>query len=133
MLEFLVGIDALTVAVSKDSFVDELTRSQLIAIFTGEVTQWNEVNAEWPAATIQLFTPGTDSGTFDFFGEAVLGTKGLTSEATLPRCPQHDQREQLYPLGAFRRENAIFTSASPTSSGKGHAQTVALANDDLRR
>ena len=60
VLEFLVGIDALTVAVSKDSFVDELTRSQLIAIFTGEVTQWNEVNAEWPAATKLVVFPVYD-------------------------------------------------------------------------
>lgn len=77
VLEFLVGIDALTVAVSQDSPVDQLTHSQLIDIFTGAVTTWDQVNPDWPAEAIQLYTPGTDSGTFDFFGEAVLGTAGV--------------------------------------------------------
>ena len=80
VLEFKVGIDAITIAVKKDSFVSELKRSELIAIFTGEVTKWNEINEEWPAEDIQLFIPGTDSGTFDFFGEAVLGTKAQYAE-----------------------------------------------------
>ena len=77
VLEFLIGIDALTVAVKKGSFVEELKRSDLFNIFTGAVTTWNEVNPEWPAEQIALYTPGVDSGTFDFFGEAVLGTKGV--------------------------------------------------------
>ena len=80
VLPFQIGIDALTVAVSQDSPVSELTHSQLIDIFTGVVTTWDQVNPEWPAETIQLFTPGTDSGTFDFFGEAVLGTKGAYAD-----------------------------------------------------
>jgi len=81
VLEFYIGVDALTVAVSTENdFVTELKRSDLLKIFTGEVTMWNEVNPEWPAEAIQLFTPGTDSGTFDFFGEAVLGTRGQYAE-----------------------------------------------------
>jgi phosphate binding protein len=81
VLEFRVGTDALTVVVNKDNdFVTELKRSELIKIFTGEVNQWNEINPDWPAEAIQLFTPGTDSGTFDFFGEAVLGTEGIYAE-----------------------------------------------------
>lgn len=76
VLAFQVGIDAMAVTVRSDSPVDQLKRSELIAIFTGAVTQWNEINPEWPADRIQLFSPGTDSGTFDYFGEAVLGDKG---------------------------------------------------------
>jgi phosphate binding protein len=80
VVEFYIGIDALTVAVSKESPVEQLKRSELYAIFTGAVTMWNEVNPEWPAEAIELYTPGVDSGTFDFFGEAVLGTKGPYAE-----------------------------------------------------
>ena len=136
VLEFLVGIDALTVAVSKDSFVDELTRSQLIAIFTGEVTQWNEVNAEWPAATIQLFTPGTDSGTFDFFGEAVLGTKGAYKgrearfAALLAPNPTTSENDYTLIEGVRGSENAIgYFGFAYFVENEDTLKAVALAND----
>jgi phosphate binding protein len=72
-IEFLVGIDALTVVVSRENtFVDNLSLEQLAGIFGGTLTNWNQVDASYPDAPIQLFSPGTDSGTFDFFVEEVL-------------------------------------------------------------
>lgn len=72
-IEFRVGTDALTVVVSSaNDFVTDLTLAQLGQIFSGAVTQWSELDASWPAETIQIFSPGTDSGTFDYFVEAVL-------------------------------------------------------------
>ncbi len=79
-LGFQIGVDAIAITVSQDSPVEQLKRSELIAIFTGEVTTWDEVNPEWPDEEIQLYIPGTDSGTFDYFGEAVLGKKGMYAE-----------------------------------------------------
>ncbi len=76
VLEFHIGTDAIVIAVPQGSYVEQLKRSALVAIFTGQVTTWNQVNPEWPAEEIKLFIPGVDSGTFDFFGEAVLGKKG---------------------------------------------------------
>ena len=40
----------------------------------GKVTKWKQVNPAWPNSTIKLFGAGADSGTFDFFTEAVVGT-----------------------------------------------------------
>lgn len=72
-LEFLVGIDALAIAVSSsNTFVDNLTLEQLAAIYSGEAATWADVNPEWPAEAIQLYSPGTDSGTFDYFVEEVF-------------------------------------------------------------
>lgn len=72
-IEFRVGTDALTVVVSTENdFVTDLSLAQLGQIFSGEVTMWSELDASWPAETIQVFSPGTDSGTFDYFVEAVL-------------------------------------------------------------
>jgi phosphate transport system substrate-binding protein len=39
----------------------------------GQVKKWNQVRPEWPDAPLKLFGPGADSGTFDYFTEAVVG------------------------------------------------------------
>jgi len=68
---FQVGIDAIAVVVSKDNdFVKDVTLEELSRIFT-TAEKWSDVRPEWPAEPIQRFTPGTDSGTFDYFVEAV--------------------------------------------------------------
>jgi len=70
---FFVAIDALAVVVAKSNdFVTNLTLEQLAQIFSGQVTNWNQVDPSYPNAEILLFSPGTDSGTFDFFVEKVL-------------------------------------------------------------
>jgi phosphate binding protein len=75
-LGFYIAIDALAVAVSsKNTFADNLTKEDLRKIFSGEVTKWNQINAAWPDQGIKVFSPGTDSGTFDFFVEAILEKK----------------------------------------------------------
>jgi phosphate transport system substrate-binding protein len=72
VVEFQVGIDALTVAVSADNdFLTDVTLEELALVFS-TATNWSDVRPEWPAEPIQRFSPGTDSGTFDFFVEAVM-------------------------------------------------------------
>ena len=71
-IEFRVGTDALAIAMSAENdFVDEVTLEELAMIFSGAET-WADVNPEWPAEPIQRFSPGTDSGTFDYFVEEVF-------------------------------------------------------------
>jgi phosphate binding protein len=73
-LEFRVGTDALAVVVSAENdFVADLSKEQLGKIFSGEFTTWDQVDASFPAETIQIYSPGSDSGTFDYFVEAVMG------------------------------------------------------------
>ncbi len=72
-VEFRVGTDALAVVVSAENdFVQNLTPEQLALIFSGEAATWADVNPAWPAESIQLFSPGTDSGTFDYFVEEIF-------------------------------------------------------------
>lgn len=72
-IEFRVGTDALSVVVSSENdFVTDLTIAQLAQIYTGAVTLWSEIDPSYPAETIQVFSPGTDSGTYDYFVEAVI-------------------------------------------------------------
>jgi len=70
---FQVGIDALAITVSKENtWLTDVTKEELAAIFS-TATNWSDVRSEWPAEPIQRFSPGTDSGTFDYFVEAVMG------------------------------------------------------------
>lgn len=70
--EFQVGIDALTVVVSSENdFATDVTLEELALLFS-TAQLWSDVRPEWPAEPIQRFSPGTDSGTFDFFVEAVM-------------------------------------------------------------
>lgn len=73
-IEFRVGTDALAVVVSNaNTFLEELTLEQLGQVFSGQVTTWDQVDPSFPAERIQLFSPGSDSGTYDYFVEEVLG------------------------------------------------------------
>jgi phosphate transport system substrate-binding protein len=72
-IEFRVGTDALAVVVSaQNDFVDDLSLEQLAQIYGGEATTWADIDPSWPAERIQVYSPGTDSGTFDYFVEEVL-------------------------------------------------------------
>lgn len=75
-LELTVAYDALTVVVNKENdFVDQLTLEELKKIWepNSQVKRWSDVRAEWPAEEIKLYGPGTDSGTFEYFTEIVVG------------------------------------------------------------
>jgi phosphate binding protein len=80
-LEFRVGTDALAVVVSAENdFVTSLTIDQLGKIFSGQVKTWNEVDPAFPAEAIKVYSPGADSGTFDYFIEAVVAKQFKTAE-----------------------------------------------------
>jgi phosphate transport system substrate-binding protein len=77
-IELPVCFDALTVAVSKENdWVDSITVADLKKMWEpeaqGKITHWNQIRPEWPDAKINLFGAGSDSGTFDYFTEAVVG------------------------------------------------------------
>jgi phosphate transport system substrate-binding protein len=73
--EFRVGLDGLAVVTSaQNSFLDTLTYEQLAEIFKeGGAKTWDQVDPSFPKENIEIFAPGVDSGTYDFFNEEVLG------------------------------------------------------------
>jgi phosphate transport system substrate-binding protein len=77
-----VATDALTVVVNKDLAIDCLTTDQLKMIWEpaaeGKVTSWDQVDPSFPKEPIKLFGPGTDSGTFDYFTDAINGEEGAS-------------------------------------------------------
>ncbi len=73
---FLVGYDGITLVVNpRNDFVKELSVDQLKAIWApgSMVKTWKDVDPSWPARPIVLYSPDDDSGTFEFFTEAVVG------------------------------------------------------------
>ncbi len=71
-IELRVGTDALAVVVSQENdFLTDISMEELAQIFS-TATNWSDVNADWPSEPIQRFSPGTDSGTFDYFVEEVF-------------------------------------------------------------
>ena len=75
-VEFKVGIDALVVAVNPDNdWCDCLSIAQLREIWKpgSKVRYWSQIDPNWPAEEISLYGADSDSGTFDYFTEAVVG------------------------------------------------------------
>ncbi len=71
-IEFRVGTDALAIVVSSENdFLTDVTLEQLAQIFSN-AEKWSDVDPSWPAESILRFSPGTDSGTFDYFVEEVF-------------------------------------------------------------
>lgn len=77
-IELPVAFDALTVVIHpENTWAREMTVAELKTIWApeaqGTITRWNQVNPAWPDAPLKLFGAGADSGTFDYFTEAVVG------------------------------------------------------------
>lgn len=76
--ELPIAYDATVVAVNtKNAWLSEISVDDLKKIWEpgaqGKITKWNQVNPKWPNEDIKLFGAGSDSGTFDYFTEAVVG------------------------------------------------------------
>lgn len=77
-IELPVAFDGLAVTVNpKNTWVDYLTVAELKKIWApeaqGKVMKWSDVRATWPNTELHLYGPGADSGTFDYFTEAIVG------------------------------------------------------------
>jgi len=81
--EYKVCLDGLSVYVSAENQVKELTVAQLAEIFTGKVKNWKEVGGA--DAPITVYSRENSSGTYEFFKEHVLGGKDFVASAqTMP-------------------------------------------------
>ncbi len=77
-IELPVAFDALTVVMNpKNAFLKQATVEELKKMWEpaaqGKLTRWNQINPAWPDAPMKLFGAGADSGTFDYFTEAIVG------------------------------------------------------------
>lgn len=129
--EYQIAYDGLSVIVNKDNdFIDYLTVEELALIFgsEGAARTWQDVRADWPAEKILIFSPGADSGTFDYFNEVVLDKKGLRTDDVVTLSEDDNTLVQgiagsKYGIGyfgfAYYEENADRLKLVPIDSGNG--------------
>lgn len=77
-IELPVAYDGLAVVINpKNTWAKSFTVADLKKMWEPsaekKVTKWNQIRPEWPAVELKLFGPGSDSGTFEYFTEAVVG------------------------------------------------------------
>lgn len=76
--EIPIAFDAIAVVVNKDNnWIDQISVAELKKIWEpqaqGKINRWDQVNPKWPSQNLKLFGAGADSGTFDYFTEAIMG------------------------------------------------------------
>jgi phosphate transport system substrate-binding protein len=82
-IELEVAFDGLAIVVNpKNDWVECLTIDQLRAIWEpgSRIKKWSDLDPKWPDEEIELYGPGTDSGTFDYFTEVIVGTTGKSRD-----------------------------------------------------
>lgn len=84
--ELKLANDGISLVINKDNdWVDHLTIDELKKMWVedGTVKKWSDIRAGWPEEEIKFYSPGTDSGTYDYFDEVILDDEPISEKATL--------------------------------------------------
>ncbi|MFO8238661.1 MAG: PstS family phosphate ABC transporter substrate-binding protein [Prochlorococcaceae cyanobacterium] len=117
-IELPLAFDALTVVVNGDNdWASAITTKELARTWSkeaeGQVTNWKQINIDWPDRPLRLCGPGADSGTFDYFNEAINGDKANTrtdvetseDDTVIVRCVADDPNAMGYFGFAYYQAN----------------------------
>ena len=130
--ELPVAFDAMALVVSRqNSWVDSLSVAELKAMWEppaqGKITRWNQIRATWPDAPLKLFGAGSDSGTFDYFTEAIVGKAKASrgdytaseDDNTLVQGIANDKHALGYIPFAYYEPNSKRLKAVAVDAGRG--------------
>ena len=87
-IEIPVAYDGISVVVNKkgNDWATDVTSEELKTIWEpaaeGKITQWSQVRSDWPDSELSLYGPGTESGTYEFFNEVIVGNEEEVSRQT---------------------------------------------------
>jgi len=129
-VELEVAYDGISVVVNKDNtWADSITVEELNKIWAKDSTvrTWKDVNSSWPDEPIKLYGPGTDSGTFEFFTEAI---NKKAKESRIDFTPSEDDNVLVQGIAgdknalgyfgfAYYEENADKLKVLKIDAGKG--------------
>ncbi len=129
-IELPVAYDGLTVVVHpNNTFIKSLTVEQLRKIFLadGAAMTWNDVDSDWPNRPIKVFAPGTDSGTFDYFKEVLVGTVPVSMRGDMSTS----EDDSLLVNGVAGDQNAIgFFGAAYYFQNQDKLRAVPIVNPE---
>jgi phosphate transport system substrate-binding protein len=120
-VELPVAHDALTVIVNaKNTWASSITVEELRTLWEPSaekrITRWSQIRKDWPDLEIALFAPGTESGTFEFFNQAI---NGGAQNSRKDYTASGDDRVIVKGVGATTRRSAtsgtVHTSATRTT------------------
>ncbi len=139
--ELPVAFDALTVVINpKNAFIKQMTVAELKKLWEpaaqGKVTRWNQVNPAWPDQPVKLFGAGADSGTFDYFTEAIVGkaksSRGDYTASEDDNVLVQGVTQDAHAIGyfgfAYYAENIGKLKAVPVVNPKGQAVGPSMDN-----
>ncbi|MCP3741386.1 PstS family phosphate ABC transporter substrate-binding protein [Rossellomorea sp. BNER] len=127
--ELELAYDGLSVVVNKENdWVDHLTVEELKKMWvdTGKPVKWSDIREGWPDEEIKFYSPGTDSGTYDYFNEVILEDAQINKGATLSEDDNvlvqgvsGDKNAIGYFGYAYYLENKDKLKVVPIDGGKG--------------
>ena len=128
--ELPVAYDGLTLVAKKDNdWLDYLTLDEIKKIFLAgsNAKTWADVREGWPAKEIKIFAPGTDSGTFDYFKEVVVGKTGGSLRSDMSTS----EDDNVLVTGVSGSPNSIgFFGVAYYEENKDKLKSIAVVNPD---
>ncbi|MCS6815409.1 MAG: PstS family phosphate ABC transporter substrate-binding protein, partial [Cyanobacteria bacterium] len=128
-IELPVAYDALTVVINpENNWATSMTVAELKKIWEpaaqGTITKWSQVRPGWPDAPLVLYGAGADSGTFDYFTEAIVGrSKSSRTDYT------GSEDDNVLVQGVSRDKNALgYFGLAYYEANKGRLKGVAIDN-----
>ena len=146
-IELPVAYDGIAIAVNpKNNWANTITVAELKTLFApeaqGKVTRWNQVRQSWPNREVHLFGAGVDSGTYDYFTEAINGkAKASRGDFTsseddnvLVQGISNDELALGFLPFAYFEENSAKLKLVPVDDGKedNGAGAIAPGPDTIR-
>jgi phosphate transport system substrate-binding protein len=131
-IELPIAYDALTIVVNpKNTWANDITVAELKKIWEptaeGKITRWNQIRPHYPNQPLKLYGADKESGTFDYFTEAIVGkAKASRNDYTasdddlkLVQGVKQDPNALAYFGHAYYEENQKTLKALPVDNGKG--------------
>lgn len=122
--ELAIAYDGLSVVINpENTWAKDLTVDQLKQLWVedGTTKKWSDIDPSWPNEEVVFYSPGADSGTFDYFDEVILDGEDLVSSATL------SEDDNVLVQGVVADKNAIaFFGYSYYLANKNKLQVVSV-------